>query len=108
MPNELKRGCHAAKRGPRAGGSERITRCEIETDSHRRARAVALATWSVDHCAAWPGHDCRRQEAKAAEGGVDGLKGPLTKGTNTSIRLSIRSCASGLSRISSESGLPTV
>lgn len=58
------------------------------------------------------GHGMIAKAEKAAEGGVDGSKGrgtgPLTKGTNTSIRLSIRSCASGLSRISSESGLPTV
>lgn len=38
---------NAAKGGPRAGGSEQITRCEIETNSHRRARAVALATHNL-------------------------------------------------------------
>lgn len=40
---------NAAKGGPRAGGSERITRCEIETDSHRRAKLLhsQLGRWII-------------------------------------------------------------
>lgn len=86
--NEVEEGGvdNAAKGGPRAGGSERITRCEIETDYHRRARAVALATWSVDHCAAWSWHDCRRQRQRQLkegwtdrreEGGDHSQKAPI-------------------------------